>query len=217
MNTELADKITNKKLKNHKLIQHKTVNFVDDHTNVIAGHNLKHIQDYTTEYGTLINNYYTINKLLINPKETKLIVTCKPSQRRNDGILSMQTNEYTIKQSKNIKILGVYFDSDLTHTFHINKKVSNLYYRLHTLNKLKNNTNFQTRKSINNAKIIGTLNYALPTLINLSPVNLKKYHKKLMKTARQTLGHYGFKQIIPTILNRCRWSNIALISFLIQQ
>ena len=175
MNTELADKITNKKLKNHKLIQHKTVNFVDDSTNVIAGHNLKHIQDYTTEYYTLIHNYYTINKLLINPEKTKFIVTCKPSLRRNVGIVSIQANEYTIKQSENVKILGVYFDSNLTHTFQINKTVYNLYYRLHTLKKLKPYKNVQTRKNINNAIIIGTVNYALPTLINVYPGNLKKY------------------------------------------
>ena len=48
-----------------------------------------------------------------------------------------------------------------------------------------------------------------PTLINMTAENLKKLHKLLMKTARQTLGHYGFKQNISTILNKCGWSTIS--------
>ena len=90
MNNDIAENITNRKFTQYINIQHKTVNFVDDSTSVISGHNLKHLQDYTTDYYTLIHSYYTINKLLIKPDKTKFIITCKPCLQNKVGNLEIQ-------------------------------------------------------------------------------------------------------------------------------
>ena len=72
MNKELADEITNTI---NKSIQDQTVAFVEDSTNVISGHNLKHLQEYAIDNYSLIYIYYTINKLIISPDKTKHMYT----------------------------------------------------------------------------------------------------------------------------------------------
>ena len=56
-------KITNKQCKKYDNVRHLTVNFVDDSSNIIGFYDIKQIQQYLTDFYTLLHCYYNINKL----------------------------------------------------------------------------------------------------------------------------------------------------------
>ena len=64
-----------------KNIDHITVQFVDDSSNVIAFKDHNNIKSYTESYFNLLYDYYTANKLKFNPDKTKFIIICKKSMR----------------------------------------------------------------------------------------------------------------------------------------
>ena len=59
-------------------IEHNTYNFVDDSNNSIVFDNPEEIQDYIKTYMTVLKEYYSIQKLLINEEKTLLFVTSQP-------------------------------------------------------------------------------------------------------------------------------------------
>ena len=178
-------------------------------TNIISGKNPTHLSKYTTNFYTLLHNYYTINKLSINSDKTKLLVSSKSKLTNITKKLSFMAINHKISQSHTIKILGAYIQSNLSLDTHINKIISKLNFKLHTLRQINKFTTFNTRKIINNALIMGTLKYILPLHININQQQLNKIHKLIMATARQTIGTYGFKISCAKILNKCEWMDVS--------
>ena len=68
------DTNTNYKKTNYKDIQHDTIQFVDDSTNIITFKHTNTIKDYVQTYYQLLHDYYNCNKLKINPDKTKYII-----------------------------------------------------------------------------------------------------------------------------------------------
>ena len=65
-----------------KIIDHITVQFVDDGSNVIALKDHIDIKSYTESHFNLLYDHCTANKLKFNPDKTKFIIICKKSMRR---------------------------------------------------------------------------------------------------------------------------------------
>ena len=55
--------------------------YVDDTNNIISSKESKYIQPYIDGYFKLIENFYEINKLKINPEKSKIMVVCKAARR----------------------------------------------------------------------------------------------------------------------------------------
>ena len=72
----------NKNNNNWKIIDHITVQFVDDGSNVIALKDHINIKSYTESHFNLLYDHCTANKLKFNPDKTKFIIICKKSMRR---------------------------------------------------------------------------------------------------------------------------------------
>ena len=66
-----------------KNIEHHTINFIDDSTNVISFKDHQQIKPYLTNYYILIHNYYNINKLKINADKTMILLTYKNKFKSN--------------------------------------------------------------------------------------------------------------------------------------
>ena len=62
----------------YKKVDHLTVNFVDDSTNLISFKETNDIKAYISQYYEILHQYYTANKLKINSDKTKLMINCKP-------------------------------------------------------------------------------------------------------------------------------------------
>jgi len=76
--------ITNDTLTNdYKTIQHETINYVDESTNIISTNNFRQIQQNINGFYKLLETYYDINKLKINADKSKILIICKPIPRQN--------------------------------------------------------------------------------------------------------------------------------------
>ena len=111
-------------------IDHCTVNFVDDSTNVIAFPDHSQIRLYLTQYYSLIHSYYNINKLKINADKTQLLLTYKNKHKDNLRNFYFNANQFKITPKKVILILGAHLRDDLKLDTQIGKLVGQLHNRI---------------------------------------------------------------------------------------
>ena len=120
------------------------------------------------------------------------IIISDNKQREYLSDVCFYANQYKIKQSNVINILGTFLHYNLNYDSQINHILSKISNRNYQLRKLKTVTTFKTRLSIVNAMIIGVLNYTLPMYGNCNPPQIMKLHKALINTARTAIGNYCF-------------------------
>ena len=144
MKQEIFHKLTNSQITPHDDIIHTTVNYVDDSTSIISSKTTTQLQTYIDNYYKLIDTYYNINFLKINPDKTKFIITCKPTQKQNTKDRMIHAGTFIIKQSDKLKILGIYLTSGLDQTPNANNLISKVNHRINILNKITKYTNIKT-------------------------------------------------------------------------
>ena len=83
MSHEIFYKLTSTPTTLYNDIKHTTVNYVDDSTSTISSKTPTQLQTYLDDYYKLLESYYNINFLKINPDKTKFIITCKPTHRQD--------------------------------------------------------------------------------------------------------------------------------------
>ena len=120
----------------------------------------------------------------------------------------MPAQNYIIKPSNTIKILGTHIRQDLQWDTEVGKLAANLHNKIYNIKKLNNYTDFRTRLSFINGFIIGKLNFMLPLYMNANLSNITKLHKVLMTAARVAIGNYCCKKSISQILGKCGWLSI---------
>ena len=82
MNKPIYTEITSNNTTDYSTqIEHDTIIYVDDSTGIIASKDYKILNKYINDYYRLIEQFYNINFLKINPDKTKLLVQCKPNLR----------------------------------------------------------------------------------------------------------------------------------------
>ena len=116
MSHEIFHKLTSTPTTQYNDIKHTTVNYVDDSTSTISSKTTTQLQTYLDNYYKLLESYYNINFLKINPDKTKFIITCKPTHRQVTKDIIIHAGKYIIKQSDKLKILGIYITSGLENT-----------------------------------------------------------------------------------------------------
>ena len=208
MNNVWFKKITNLNFKIYKNVDHLTVNFVDDSTNVICFNDQNQIKDYLTNLYTLLHCYYNISKLKINPDKTSLLITSKPKFHKVMKNFYFNSMTFKISPTNMIKILGANITSDLKFNTHIGKLASACHNRIFQLRTLTKFTNFKTRLSFLNSYVIGKINYILPLYLHTNLENKNKLFKILKTAARAAIGNYCFKKSIVYILKKCNWQNL---------
>ena len=132
MGTELYGRIAKESLFRSENIGHNIIQYVDDSNNIIYGNNPKEIEKYTNSYFKLIEGFYAINKLKLNPDKTRLMVVCKPNRREEVKNFVLRAGDYIIGQKDKIKVLGIFFSSGLTN--HVN--VSNIISTFNTSSRI---------------------------------------------------------------------------------
>ena len=125
-------------LTNHNFIKfsetvHVTINFVDDSSNIIGFKSFDTIKNYLQNYYQLLQNYYNINKLLINPDKNQVMICAKPKYQQDVTNFSFKASQYTIKNKSSIKILGIQVNHDLNIDNHLNYVTSKCYNVVHNI------------------------------------------------------------------------------------
>ena len=202
------EKITNTNKIFFKNIEHLTVLFVDDATSVITFPNTNQIQTYLESFYTLIEAFYSVNKLKINADKTALLLSHKPKFQNQLKNFHFRANKYSIYPKGAIKILGSYIESQLKLNVEIGKLTSCLHNRINEIKKLTPYTDSKTRLSFMNSQVIGKLNYMLPLYSHASAPLINKLHNIQMKAARTVIGSYCFMKNTKYILGKCKWLSI---------
>ena len=74
-------------------IEHHTVQYVDDSSNIIASNNSTQLQIYINKFFKVLEGFYNMNKLLLNADKTKLLITCKPKYRNCTAQITLQASQ----------------------------------------------------------------------------------------------------------------------------
>ena len=97
MTHNLFYQLTNRQIDKNNDIIHTTINYVDDSTSVNSSKSTTQLQNYIDNYYRLIDSYYNINFLKLNPEKTKFILRCKPTLRQHTKDITLQAGNYVIK------------------------------------------------------------------------------------------------------------------------
>lgn len=106
MQKQIFTTLTNLPITTSTNIEHTTINFVDDSTNIISTPQVLEIQDYINKFYSLLENIYDTNKLTINKEKTELMIVCKNKHRKQTKSIQMYANGYKVNQVQQAKILG---------------------------------------------------------------------------------------------------------------
>ena len=66
----------------YKEVQHFVFQFVDDSSSTMSFNNKKIMENYLKLYLNLMENFYNINKLKLNPTKTKYLINCSKSRKK---------------------------------------------------------------------------------------------------------------------------------------
>ena len=107
------------------------------------------------------------------------MIICKPLLRHYTTDMVLKTTNYTIEQSKKVKVLGVYITSGLSNDATVNDMISKINFRLHLIRKVIRYTNYRTSRMVMNSIIISVFNYGSPLLINSNFCPVLLYGQKM--------------------------------------
>ena len=135
MHKEIFTKLTSHQITSSKNIEHNTINFVDDSTNIISTKNTAEIQEYLNKFYLLLEAVYNANKFNINKDKTVLMIICKEKFRYQTKNIQMYASGYKVKQVQHVIILGHIIQSNLRNDRQINKTIANINNHLFNIKK----------------------------------------------------------------------------------
>ena len=144
---------------------------MDDSNNIITSDSPLGVAEYINKYFKMLESYYNLNKLKLNPDKSKLMIVCKPNKRQDISTISLVTSEHTIEQVTKIKALGIYITNGLTNQAMVNNIISKVNYRLSVLRGIFKFCNIRTKTILMNSLVVSIFRYCSPLLIN-SNLNL---------------------------------------------
>merc|ERR1712240_523038 len=201
MQDSIYTEITGMPIINTKGIEHLTVNFVDDSTNLIITKDVTKLQTSLNGFYILLQKVYNTNKLIINQEKTELMLICNNKDRKTTRNIQMYAGKYRVQQVDKVKVLGYHIQSNLHNDAQVAKTIANINNRIYNIRKLGNKTKFETRRTLAKAIIIGKLNYTLPLHSNSTKLQLQKLNTLITKTCKAIIGS-------PCI----RWNTIKMVT-----
>ena len=158
----------------------------------------------------LINNitsWMSSHFLKINPDKTELIMFCPPSTKYTPKILGTFVGPSCIRFSSVVKLLGVHLDCFLTFDQHVTKIVSECFYHLRNIAKIKRYLSNSHALKLIHAFISSKLDYCNSVLFGIKSVSLNKLQKVQNYAARLAVD---FSSAVPidAVLNKLHWLNV---------
>jgi len=188
MGTDLYGQITNDTSIKYERIDHDIIQYVDDTNNIIYGNNAEDVEKYSNAYFKLIECFYGINRLKLNPDKSRLMVVCRPNRREETKNLVLRARGYIIEQTEKIKVLGVFFTSGLSTHTNIANIISKVNYRMCTMREAFGFSNRNSKIIFLKSMVISVIRYCSPILIDSEVKILDKLQTQLMKCTRPILG-----------------------------
>jgi len=167
--------------------------YVDDSNNIIHGSNPQELEEYINSYFKLIEGFYAINSLKLNPDKTRLMVVCKPNRRGEIKNLVLRAGEFIISQKDKIKVLGVFFSSGLTNHVNVNNIIAKVNFRMFSMREAFKFSNKKSKIIFFKSMVLSVIRYCSPLLVDSKDKLIDKLQTLLMKCTRPILGFKSYK------------------------
>jgi hypothetical protein len=139
----------------------KVVLFADDSNLAIRGKDPKILSQIMTAELANISDWFSANRLLLNPNKTKLIVFRSRKCRKDLDAPPVILNGAELQQTSNESFLGVQLDETMKWYDHTCKIANNLSRKLGMLSKIKNFVSQKTLKMVYNCFVQPLLIYGI--------------------------------------------------------
>ena len=147
--------------------------------------------------------------LKINPDKTEIMLFCPPSCKKVPKISGIFVDDCCIRFKDNsVKLLGVHLDTHLTLDNHINQLVSECYYHLKNVGKIRRYLSLEDAEKLIHALITSKFDYSNALLYGIKASSLKKLQKVQNYAARLVHQLPAQQPIDADVLHDLHWLSI---------
>ena len=114
---------------NFKVVSHETINYIDNSNSVIKMEDPEQTEKYINEFFKVLQYFYFVMKLKINPDKTNIMIICRPNKDKHRNI-KLKTITEEIMPKKQIKVLGWTINERLSMDTHANNVLRNINHGL---------------------------------------------------------------------------------------
>ena len=132
-------------------------NFADDNTLTVADVNLETIINKLESDISQLHTWFNENGMLLNEKKCQFMIAESSKSRVGSQIINVHQKEIT--EVKQVKLLGITFDNNLTMTDHIRGICKTASAKLSALARISTFLNEQRRKILMISFIVSQFNY----------------------------------------------------------
>ena len=155
-----------------------------------------------------VNEYTKRNGLIQHPDKTKIMLMGSKSTIKKFGEFSMKFGDATLKNQKEMKVLGIIIDCSLTFDNHVNFVSKTVNSRMYMLSRISNYINVNTKIIITNAIINSIITYGIQIWGTTSSKNLKTISKLQRRAIRYTFNINRFDPVTDKHYIDMKWLKI---------
>ena len=161
------------------------------------------------ELVSVINDWMKDNFLKINQDKTEIIVFCPPSLKKSPQIHGVFLNNGScIRFNQNVKLLGVQLDTYLNFDFHVNKLVSECFYHLRNISKIRRYLSDADTHKLVHALTSSKFDYCNSLLNGIKGTTLSKIQRVQNYAARLVCQLPAWSSVTDCVLRDLHWLNI---------
>ena len=193
------------------------VGYVDDGAYSYAHKDPRVLSQVLNRKYSLLEEWISANKLVINPDKTHLMVmgTRRVSVMRKQ--VSIQAGQFTIKPTESEKLLGGHLHQSLKWNHHIRDSehsiMKQITGRTNGLKKIASNSTFKTRLMVANGVIMSKLIYLITVWGGAQQYLLKGLQVQQLTAARTVCGFASTRWSKKKLLDKLNWMSIRQLIF----
>ena len=134
--------------------------YADDAVLIVAASTPRELNDALRHDFTLISDWYTDNKLTLNVKKTKLMLSGSKTMLSPFNDFQFSTDEGQINRVSSFKYLGVLLDEKWKWKLHVNSLLQKLGHRLSVFNRIYHMLDQKSLTAYFNGLVLPHLDYA---------------------------------------------------------
>lgn len=185
-----------------------TIMFADDSNLVIRGKpdKINEIIKLLEDDLNNVNLWLKANHIQLNIDKTQFMVIGKHVHTKKLAPVSLSLDGIKIGQVFSMKILGVYFDENMTWNTHLNHVTKKCYSSLSQLYPIQKTTSYENRKMLAQAYVLSHINYASSVWLSRGNKKIHNAVNKIIKTAaRFVLKKRKYDSITSNICIDLEW------------
>ena len=146
--------------------------------------------------------------LKLNPSKTEIILFTPPSEKSSDTIQGVFIDGNCVRFSKTVELLGVTFDSCLNFDKHVNQLVSQCFYHLKNISKIRRYLSDSDAQKLVHAFVSSKLDYCNAILSGIKQTTVKKLQRVQNYAVKLACSPSQRKKNVDDILHELHWLNI---------